>query len=301
MSQLITEFTSSPLLLSKSAQQEVELLLTRTLQHQNSNHTIGEPVFRVQHSKMIAADRVSSDDPFEDYEENSIVIIPIIGIMTKYTTIDWDEWRYVIGMDIIASIINKANISPKISGTILLINTPGGSTQSIYQLEIALRNRTKPCIAVIDGMCMSGGIYVASFCDEIYAVHPMCEVGNIGTFATVVDKTKMNEKFGIKINSVYPPESKYKNLAVREAVDDKPERLIDEQLSPFAKHFQNIITTNRPKLDTSVEGIIEGADFYAHDAVRYNLIDGIMTLEQALEQINRLITEQNIIYSSFKN
>ncbi len=301
MSQLLTEFTSSPLLLCESAQQEVELLLTRTLQNQNSDHTIGKPVFRAQHSKMIAADKVSSDDPFDDYEEDSIVIIPITGIMTKYNTIDWDEWRYVIGMDTIASILKKANESPKISGTILLINTPGGSTQSIYQLEIALRNRTKPCVAVVDGMCMSGGMYVASFCDEIYAVHPMCEVGNIGTFAKIIDTTKMDEKFGIKVISVYPPESKYKNLAVREAIEGKPERLIDEQLSPFAKHFQEIIKTNRPKLDTSVEGIIEGADFYAHDAVRYNLIDGIMTLDQAVEQTRRLIIDRNIIYSSIKN
>lgn len=302
ITQLLTEFSSSPLLLRESAQQGVEVMLSKAIQNQNKNQA--ETVnfnFQSMHEKMISADRINSSDPFDDFEENSVVIFPIIGLMSKYNMFDYDSYRWIIGMDIIAGLLRQADASPKIAGTVILCNTPGGSTQSIYQLEIALRNRTKPCIGLVDGMCMSGGIYTLSFCDKIFAVHPMCEVGSIGTFSRIIDNSELYEKNGIKIISVYPPESKYKNLAVREAIEGKPERLIDEHLTPFAKHFQNIITTNRPKLDTSVEGIIEGGEFYAVDAVKHNLIDGIMTIDEAIQEVHNLKKEQNLIYSSFKN
>jgi protease-4 len=223
-----------------------------------------------------------SENPWQGVESGTVALIPVIGIMMKYGY----PWRP--GIDDIANILRSVEQNPNIDGSILIIDTPGGSSTSILNIEDILVSRTKPCIALIDGICCSGGIYLASFCDAIYALNRMCEVGSIGTFATLVDNTKFLEAYGYKVIYVYPPESKYKNLAVREAIDGKPERLIREQLTPFAVHFQDTVKRNRPKLDTSVEGILEGRDFYAFEAVQYRLIDGIMNLDQAIDQVKKL-------------
>jgi protease-4 len=128
----------------------------------------------------------------------------------------------------------------------------------------------------------------------------MCEIGSIGTFAQLIDTREMDKKWGYKIVQVYPPESKYKNLEAREALDGKPERLIREVLTPYAIHFQNIIKENRPKLDTSVEGILEGRVFYAYDAISAGLIDGLMNLEQTKERVGILFDSRKSFYSQFK-
>jgi ClpP class serine protease len=240
-------------------------------------------------------DTSGSDNPYNEFSENSIAVIPIIGMMLKYGY--W--WRP--GMDDLAEMIRLADGSPKIAGTVLLVNTPGGTTESVIQLEDAMRNRTKPSVGLIDGQCCSGGIYAASFCDELYAMNRMCEVGSIGTYAQLIDTREAEKKWGYKIEQIYPPESKYKNLSYREAIDGKPERIIREELTPYAVHFQNIIRENRKKLDQSIEGILEGRIFYAYDAVENGLIDGIMNMQQTVERVKSLANDKNIIYSQFKN
>ncbi|MDR1883762.1 MAG: S49 family peptidase [Prevotella sp.] len=249
---------------------------------------------KIRNSAFILPDENYSGNPFDNFEENSIAVIPVIGTMLKYDS--W--WNY--GMDSMANLIRLADSSSKIIGTILLANTPGGTSQSVIQLEDALRNRTKPSIGLIDGMCCSGGIYALSFCDRILATNPMCIAGNIGVYIQIVDDDKMYENYGIKFIIVTPPESKFKNLAYRQAKEGDDKMLVQEDLSPYAIHFQNLIKDNRPKLDLSIEGIIQGKDFYAADAVTYGLIDGITNFEGAAQALQSLHDEKQSIYSSFK-
>ena len=124
--------------------------------------------------------------------------------------------------------------------------------------------------------------------------------GSIGTYAQFINDSKALEKWGYKIEQVYPPESKYKNLPEREAMDGNPDRIIKEQLTPFAIHFQNIIKDNRRKINQSEEGILEGKVFYAYDAVNNGLLDGLMNMEQTVQRVQELAQVQKSIYSSFK-
>ena len=227
----------------------------------------------------------------ESVEEGSVLIVPIIGVMRKY-----DSW-YEYGVDFYAQAISEAQANERISGVVLLFNTPGGTTQSLIQIENALAAKTKPCIAVIDGMCCSCGIHVAAMCDKIYAESRMCEVGSIGVYAQLLDDRKADEKWGYKLIEVYPPESSYKNKGVREAIEGNPQYLIDETLSPYARSFQEHIRKCRKNLDESVEGILEGRVFYAYDAVENGLIDGIRTTSDVIAELRN----RNTINSLFNH
>ncbi len=227
----------------------------------------------------------------ESFEEGSVLIVPIIGVMRKYDS------YYTYGMDFYAQAISEAQANERISGVVLLFNTPGGTTQSLIQIENVLSAKTKPCIAVIDGMCCSCGIHVAAMCDKIYAESRMCEVGSIGVYAQLLDDRKADEKFGYKLVEVYPPESSYKNKGVREAIEGNPQYLIDETLSPYARSFQEHIRKCRKNLDESVEGILEGRVFYAYDAVENGLIDGIRTTYDVITELRN----RNTINSLFNH
>ncbi|MDR2765650.1 MAG: S49 family peptidase [Tannerella sp.] len=230
-------------------------------------------------------------NPYDGLEKNSVAVIPVNGMMTKYS------YWWMPGCDELADMIRQADRSSNIAGTILLFDTPGGTTNAVIQLEDALRNRVKPCLALIDGLCDSAGLYAASLCDEIYAVNRMCEAGSIGTYARIIDTGEAEKKWGYRIEYIYPPESKFKNLPVREALEGKPERLIREMLTPYAIHFQNIIRENRPRMDTSVEGILEGRVFYAYEAIENGLIDGLMNLNQAIDRVRLLAEQKKSFYS----
>jgi len=286
---LLNEITSSQMLIRQSAIKDVQILINKL--RSGEKLTIDKnPKLNI--SGLVSPDIEYSENPFDSFQENSVAIIPIIGTMYKY--------GYWYGMDDIANLIRLADRSDKIIGTILLGNTPGGTTHSLIQTEDALRNRIKPCVGLIDGQCCSAGAYTFSFCDRIAATNQMCEFGSIGVMQTLIKDDEYYKKFGIEFITIYPPESKYKNLEYREAINGDDKRLIEESLSPFAVHFQNIVKENRPGIDLSVEGILEGKVFYARDAIKYNLIDDILNLDEAIRLVQTLHTEKQSIYSQFK-
>lgn len=288
--QFIAETSGGILSIRESARQDIEDFI-------NKVHSTPLTATREVPKLSLLGSNLSDDsnDPFSHFEEGSVAIIPLIGPMFKYGT--W--WSY--GVDEMANLLEQADKSSKVIGTILLVNTPGGAIQSLYRMEDVLRNRTKPNIALVDGGCHSCGMYVAAFSDKILATNRMCEVGSIGVYATLYDDKEMMKQYGIKRIEVYPPESKHKNKTIRDALDGKPQQFIDEQLSPFAQHFQNIVKANRPKLNLEVEGILEGKVFYAYDAIAHGLIDGISNLTGAVELVAKLADEKQSIYQPFKN
>jgi protease-4 len=222
-------------------------------------------------------DELDTTEKAEQTTQESVAIIPIRGMLTKYG--DW--WDY--GSEEYASSLRDAYKDPSVKAVILRIHSIGGTTHSVIPLEAAIQARNKPVIAAVDSMAMSAAYYISLFADKIIAIDQMAEVGSIGIMARILDDRKMKEEFGLKIIEIVPPESKWKNRAYNEALNGKPQLLIQEELSPWAQRFQNVVKTYRPSLDLSVEGIIEGRQFYAYDAQKNGLVDEVMPLEDIVQ------------------
>lgn len=294
------EITSSKMIIRENSISEIEYLVNSIYKEIRVNNEQEKLISCQPKKKNIVfpedmLDCFDNPDTVNSFEEDSILVLPIIGTMFKY-----GYWWYP-GMDMYADMIRYADKTPQIIGTILLVNTPGGTTQSVIQMEDALRNRIKPCVTLVDGQCCSGGIYVSVLSDKILAMNSMCEIGSVGTFATIRDDSKMWETYGIKYKQIYPPESSFKNKDVRDALKGDDKYMIDSSLTPYAKFFQNLVSTNRPKLKADyTPGILEGAVLYASDAKACNLIDDIMNMEGAIELVTELSRTQQNIYSQFK-
>lgn len=222
-------------------------------------------------------------NPFDSWQNGSIAIIPIQGIMMKYGY--W--WSY--GMDDIAEILRLAYTSEKISAVIIRTDTPGGSTDSLYLLQEVLSEKTKPTYGLVDGMCASCGYIALSYADKIYAINKMTRIGSIGVFARMIIPNEENSFY--KIVEVYPEESKDKNLPEREAIEGKPEKM-KEDLSKLALYFREIVTENRPGIS---EETLTGKIYYAYEAENLGMIDGIRLISEVVQEAENLIKSRKEI------
>lgn len=226
---------------------------------------------------------------FSSWPKGSIAIIPLVGVMTKYGT--W--WSY--GVDDIAFLIKQADASENINGIVLLINSPGGSVISTFQIVETLKNLQKPIIGLVDGVCFSAAELVRSHIKTVYALTEMCEFGSIGVMAEFSDWSKYYENLGVKTIVIYPPESPLKNKAIKEAIDGDPEMLIKEQLTPWALHFQETMKKNLSLSADIDEDMLQGKTFYAKDAVEKGWITGIKNLESVISEIQSISETRNKI------
>ncbi len=288
---IINELRTSPLAMVKNGTTEMDAVL----------HEAGRAASRCPEysglQSMEQLEDVLNCFNNSGFQAERIAIISITGMMTKYARINWDgetlEW-IVPGMDDIATLLEFVLQQNECDGAVLIMNTPGGTTQSLIRIEEVLKQRTKPVVAVVDGMCASAGMYVACLCDKIFALNKMCSVGSIGVMVQFIDDSQFLKKNGFKVIEIYPPESSDKNKAYRDALDGKTKTMIDEVLTPLAINFQTIVREHRP-INEDVEGVLSGKMFYADDARQAGLIDQVSTFYAAVQYIRNEVANRTEI------
>ena len=213
--------------------------------------------------------------------EQFVAVVPMHGVLTRAGS--W--WDY--GTEDIADLLKELIADESVKAIVLHTNCVGGTVQSanpvVSVMERNKREGNKPIIQAIDMTDFSMSKYIGVHCHKVIATHKMAETGSIGVMVKYRNDDKYLKELGIEYVEIYPPESKWKNLPLREAKKGNNQVWIDEELSPWAKHFQEVVRANRPNIDETVDGILEGRTFFAYDAVKNGLIDSIMPMDDILE------------------
>lgn len=224
--------------------------------------------------------------------DGSIAMLDIVGPVTKYG----DMCAYG-SVDHVATINNMVN-TPNIKGIILNIDSPGGEAAGTADLADTIKaaGKKKPVIALInDGIAASAAMWVASAASEIYTTQKTDMVGSVGVYTTVADIYGYYAAQGLNVRDVYAPQSTDKNgdymAALQTPPNDEP---LKAELKVLAQEFIDSVARNR-------SGKIQGTDwqtgkmFYAKEAMKLGLIDGIKSFEQVVRRMDTLIKtkEQN--------
>lgn len=242
------------------------------------------PHLLIESTCAAAVYAVGPESDFSVLPSGSIAVVSLTGPMMKYG----GQCSY--GMVDHAAVISALGNNPNISGIILSIDSPGGQADGTAMLSdvIKLAAGKKPVIAVIeDGMAASAAMWIASACTEIYATQPTDQVGSIGVYQQIANFNKhMLEFKKLEIQDVYAPQSTDKNKNYKDAIAGDVTG-IEEDLRVLADQFINTVATNR-------EGKIKGDAwktgklFYAPEATKMGLIDGIKSFEEVIARINKL-------------
>lgn len=94
--------------------------------------------------------------------------------------------------------LRAADSDKSVKAIVLRINSPGGSasaSQEIYQEVIRIRRGGKPVVVSMADLAASGGYYVASAADEIYANNGTI-TGSIGVIMQSTDMSALFKKIG---------------------------------------------------------------------------------------------------------
>lgn len=215
----------------------------------------------------------------EDGSVRLVVVVPLHGALTKYDTCD------TYGTTGIAAKMDEFINDDEVVGFVLDIDSPGGAENAIFPIVSAIaraRAAGKPVIAHCDS-CYSAAYWVASQCDAIFADNARSGFGSIGAYAQILDDRE-DKATGYKIITIYAPESKDKNLAYREALDGKTEKM-EEQLSELVSAFHAAVKAGRPSLKADADGVMTGATFKAEKSIELGLADGIGSMDECIENV----------------
>lgn len=217
-------------------------------------------------------------DGFHNAPKGSVAIVPIQGAIMKA------NYCGAMGTKALTQVIKDADASDNISSILLDMNTPGGEVFGTKELSDAIGNSKTPIVAHIsEGICASGGMYVACKADRILMHQPTDMIGSIGVYTTIIDPRGALEKKGIKVVTVYSPTSNAKNEEWRAIFDNEEAdtSLMEERLKFMDTIFMNQVREGRgSKLK---EEALQGGMFFTQQAIDNGLADGQATFDEAIE------------------
>ena len=169
----------------------------------------------------------------------------------------------------------RAADHPLCCGHVFIINTPGGSAWAKNDYALAIdyaHSKGQKVIALVDGLCASAGMYLASLCDERYYMNPKDQIGCIGVMAafyTLPDGAK--DKYTDETyRELYDPKSFDKNKAYRDIANKDDDKELIKELADLGVEFRSDVKKFCPN---ATDEHLHGKMFNAED-VKGILMDG---------------------------
>jgi len=198
--------------------------------------------------------------------------------------------------DHIVTALRNAFENDNTAGIILRINSPGGSpVQSgyIYDEIRRLRKENPDTLlyAVVTDICASGGYYIASAADKIYADKASI-VGSIGVRMDNFGFVDAIEKLGVERRTLTSGENKAL-LDPFLPENEETKAHVQNMLNEIHQQFINAVKEGRgERLDSSVEGLFSGLIWTGEAAVKNGLVDELASASYVAREV---IGEETIV------
>lgn len=184
--------------------------------------------------------------------------------------------------------LDKARKDESVKAVVLRINSPGGSPAASHEIYNAVRRMGKPVICSMGDMAASGGYYVASACDKIYA-NPSTVTGSIGVISQHLHYSGLLRRFGAGQETL--KSGKFKAIG-SEGRPYTPEerRFIRTQIREIYNQFVDVVAAGRKGNGLTRAQIVRLADgriYTGQQAVRNKLIDSLGGLHEAVQEAGR--------------
>ncbi len=171
--------------------------------------------------------------------------------------------------------IIKFKEDPSIRGVILRINSPGGGvgpTQEIFREVVKLKEKKKVYVSM-GTSCASGGYYIASAGDRLYA-NPSTITGSIGVIMQLMIVEDVLKKIGLKSNTIKAGEFKDTGTPFREMTSAERAYMEGIVQSIYEQFLKDIAVERKMNIEV-VRKLAEGRVYTGTQAKDVGLVDGL--------------------------
>ncbi len=173
---------------------------------------------------------------------------------------------------------------------VIEIRSPGGAvgaSQSIYSEIRKLRDTDdRPVVAWMGDVAASGGYYVSLAADSVYAL-PGTLTGSIGVIMEFPNASELMRKVGVEWEVVKSGEHKNMGSPSR-PLSDSDREILEGVVLDVWEQFVDAVAANRPIDRADVVALADGRVFTGQQAVALRLVDGIATLNEAIDVAGRM-------------
>jgi ClpP class serine protease len=165
----------------------------------------------------------------------------------------------------IVAAIDAAERDPAVKRMELVLDSPGGQFDGLFEAVAALQSRKKPLKAIVRNTAASAGYALVSQADEIVAVNRAARIGSVGVVIdTYLDPNE------ISITSTEAP-NKRPDLSTEEG-----RAVVREELDALHQLFVEAIATGRGMTVEKINAEFgRGGTLLADEALKRGMIDGI--------------------------
>ncbi|HET7324681.1 MAG TPA: signal peptide peptidase SppA [Halococcus sp.] len=199
--------------------------------------------------------------------------------------------------DKIVEQIERADEDPNAQALVVKLNTPGGEVVPSEDIRLAAERFDGPTIAYATDTCASGGYWIASGCDELWAREASL-VGSIGVRGSNVNAKGLADKLGLEYQPMNAGEYKDAGFPLKEPEEDDREYLqgiVDDYYETFVER----VAEGRG-LDEETIRDTEARVYLGTDAHENGLVDELGTREDVEDRIAERLGVSTVDIEEFK-
>jgi protease-4 len=185
--------------------------------------------------------------------------------------------------DDIVDQIDRADEDPNAEALVVKLNTPGGEVLPSDDIRRAVMEFDGPTVAYATDTCASGGYWIASGCDELWA-RDASVVGSIGVLASRVNVNEFVEERGISYERFVGGKYKDAGTALKEMTDED-RAYLQGITDDIYENFIERVTEGRD-IDPDLVRDTEARIYLGEEAHEMGLVDELGTREDVREAVS---------------
>lgn len=198
--------------------------------------------------------------------------------------VDGKGGKDMIGGEGYRSLLRKARLDQSVKAIVFRINSGGGSAMASENIwrELALAKKEKPVIVSFGDVAASGGYYIATAADSIFA-QPCTITGSIGVFGIIPNMQGFfKNKLGITFDGVKT--GPYADaMTISKPMNEQEKKLVQAEIESIYALFKKRVAEGRNKDTAYIDSIAQGRVWTGIKAKEIGLIDRFGGLEDAVK------------------
>ena len=231
----------------------------------------------------------SAEVPEYKEEEDEIAIYYAVGdIVQSASGMSSGNSPQIVGEKVIDD-LRALREDDDVKAVVLRVNSGGGSAYASEQIwrEVELLKAEKPVVVSMGGMAASGGYYISSGANKIFA-EPTTLTGSIGIFGMIPEASELvTQKIGVKFD-VVKTNALSDMGSMSRPMNEEEGALMQAMVERGYETFTGRVAMGRKMPIEKVKEIAEGRVWTGKQAKDLGLVDQLGNLEAAIKAAAKL-------------